>query len=191
MGNLLKCCHWSSGLDHQTSGRIILFLISTHFQANSILASDRTISKKVLKKDDFLEDENILNQALTANPCDGSTASGEPEPSLCYNLTHIVAQVCLRLWPVVKQTLGAAASLWLRIPQEVWRYWTRWTGARQLRKTSLQVWFVQFKAFFSGSDFFLSQIKLQSWSTARRRLQDLSAVNVCKIWMNPMQIGSR
>ena len=72
-----KRCHWSSGLDHQTSGRISLFLITAHFQANSILASDRTISKKVSKKDDFLEDENILNQALTANPCDGSTASGE------------------------------------------------------------------------------------------------------------------
>ena len=65
--------------------------MTTHFQANSILASDRTISKKKSKKDDFLEEENILKQALTANPCDGSTASGEPELSLCFNLSDFVS----------------------------------------------------------------------------------------------------
>ena len=64
--------------------------MTIHFQANSILASDRTISKKVSKKDDFLEDENILNQALTANPCDGSTASGETELLHC-NLSDFVS----------------------------------------------------------------------------------------------------
>ena len=68
-----------------------VFLITNHFQANSIIASDRTIAKKKSKKDDFLEDENILKQALTANPCDGSTASGEPELSLFYNLSDFVS----------------------------------------------------------------------------------------------------
>ena len=64
--------------------------MTIHFQANSILASDRTTSKKKSKKDDFLEEENILKQALTANPCNGSTASGEPELLLC-NLSDFVS----------------------------------------------------------------------------------------------------
>ena len=55
---------------------MIQFLITKHFQANSILASDRTIAKKKSKKDDFIDHQQILQNALDANPCEGSSAIG-------------------------------------------------------------------------------------------------------------------
>ena len=59
--------------------------ISSHFlQVNSILSSDRTLIRKKAKKDDFLEHQSILQQALAANPCNGSkestSAYGKPTP---------------------------------------------------------------------------------------------------------------
>ena len=50
----------------------------TQFQVNSILASDRTLIKKKSKQDDFLEHQSILQQALTAKPCDDGNANGKP-----------------------------------------------------------------------------------------------------------------
>ena len=50
----------------------------TQFQVNSILASDRALIKKKSKQDDFLEHQSILQQALTAKPCDGGNANGKP-----------------------------------------------------------------------------------------------------------------
>ena len=52
--------------------------LTTELQVNSILASDRTLTRKKSKKDDFLEHQSILQHALAANPCDGSNANGEP-----------------------------------------------------------------------------------------------------------------
>ena len=52
----------------------------TQFQVNSILASDKILRKKKSKQDDFLEHQSILQQALTANPCDGGNANGKPTP---------------------------------------------------------------------------------------------------------------
>ena len=54
------------------------FQIMTQFQVNSILTSDRTLIKKKSKQDDFLEHQSILQQALTAKPCDGGNANGKP-----------------------------------------------------------------------------------------------------------------
>ena len=161
--------------------------MTIHFQANSILASDRTTSKKKSKKDDFLEEENILKQALTANPCDGSTASGEPELLHC-NLYDFVP---LRFaWDFDQ----LSSKHWgVRHPFD-WEFFNSGRGERVQGcggKPHCRSDLSNLKIFFSGSDSFLSKIKLQIWSTARRGLQDLSAVNVCKIWMNPMQIGSR
>ena len=51
--------------------------IMTQFQVNSINASDKTVVKKKSKQDDFLEHQSILQQALTANPCDGGNANGK------------------------------------------------------------------------------------------------------------------
>ena len=47
-------------------------------QVNSILTSDRTLIKKKSKQDDFLEHQRILQQALTAKPCDDGNANGKP-----------------------------------------------------------------------------------------------------------------
>ena len=47
-------------------------------QVNSILVSDRTLIKKKSKQDDFLEHQRILQQALTAKPCDDGNANGKP-----------------------------------------------------------------------------------------------------------------
>ena len=46
----------------------------TPFQANSILASDRTVIRKKTKKDDFFEHQSILQQFLAASPCFGNSA---------------------------------------------------------------------------------------------------------------------
>ena len=54
------------------------FQIMTQFQVNSILTSDRTLRKKKSKQDDFLEHQSILQQALTAKPCDDGNANGKP-----------------------------------------------------------------------------------------------------------------
>ena len=48
------------------------------FQVNSIIASDKTLIRKKSKQDDFLEHQRILQQALSANPCDGGNADGKP-----------------------------------------------------------------------------------------------------------------
>ena len=54
------------------------FQIMTQFQVNSILTSDRTLIKNKSKQDDFLEHQSILQQALTAKPCDDGNANGKP-----------------------------------------------------------------------------------------------------------------
>ena len=72
-----------------------LFLqIMKQFQVNSILASDKTLRRKKSKQDDFLEHQSILQQALTANPCDGGNANGKsPTPQSLSDLK--LFQVCL------------------------------------------------------------------------------------------------
>ena len=56
-----------------------LYIPTSHYlQANSILASDRTLVRKKSKKDDFLEHQSILQKALSGNPCDGGNAYGNP-----------------------------------------------------------------------------------------------------------------
>ena len=77
MLNALK--NWQPGSSskyHQAGGKYLLNL-TKELQVNSILASDRTLTRKKSKKDDFLEHQSILQQALAANPCDGSNANGK------------------------------------------------------------------------------------------------------------------
>ena len=70
------------------------FLPDSNLQVNSILASDRTLRRKKSKKDDFLEHQRILQQALAANPCDGGNTNGKPPPPCLPD--NMCFQICLR-----------------------------------------------------------------------------------------------
>ena len=68
--------------------------LTKELQVNSILASDRTLTRKKSKKDDFLEHQSILQHALAANPCDGSNANGKPpNPITTVYMTHVFSEL--------------------------------------------------------------------------------------------------
>ena len=96
MLNALK--NWQPGSSskyHQAGGKYLLNL-TKELQVNSILASDRTLTRKKPKKGDFLEHQSILQDALAANPCDGSNANGKPpNPITTVYMTHVF-QNCSR-----------------------------------------------------------------------------------------------
>ena len=179
-GNLHKCGPGSSSKYHQAGGKYLLNL-TKELQVNSILASDRTLTRKKSKKDDFLEHQSILQHALAANPCDGSNANGKlphlwlSDPSIS-RFTWDPDQLQRRDW-----------ELWLPSDRQ---FFTRPRDPGQDNRVQGSCWELhhRFTTFFKK---FLWLCFCQSWKTAQRRNLGLSDVSVCKRWTSLMWKQSR
>ena len=93
--------------------------LTKELQVNSILASDRTLTRKKSKKDDFLEHQSILQHALAANPCDGSNANGKPpNPITTVYMTHVFSELLETLTNCKENIEGCGTPL--TGSQEIW-----------------------------------------------------------------------
>ena len=88
MGDVHKCGPCSSSKCDQAGVKYLLHL-NTELQVNSILASERTVTKKKSKKGDFLEHQSILQEALAANPCDARNANGKQVRLWLHDPSHV------------------------------------------------------------------------------------------------------